>query len=46
MTNAGSQWDDRARAAALDAAPLNLPRVEVRGDRPLQDFIAKMEAAL
>jgi peptidoglycan/xylan/chitin deacetylase (PgdA/CDA1 family) len=33
-------------AAALDADPLNLPRVEVRGDRPLQDFIAKMEAAL
>jgi peptidoglycan/xylan/chitin deacetylase (PgdA/CDA1 family)/GT2 family glycosyltransferase/2-polyprenyl-3-methyl-5-hydroxy-6-metoxy-1,4-benzoquinol methylase len=33
-------------AARLDADPLNLPRIEVRGDRPLEDFIAKMEAAL
>jgi peptidoglycan/xylan/chitin deacetylase (PgdA/CDA1 family)/GT2 family glycosyltransferase/2-polyprenyl-3-methyl-5-hydroxy-6-metoxy-1,4-benzoquinol methylase len=33
-------------AAGLDADPLNLPRVEVRGDRPLADFIDKMVAAL
>jgi peptidoglycan/xylan/chitin deacetylase (PgdA/CDA1 family)/GT2 family glycosyltransferase len=33
-------------AAWLDTNPLQLPRIEVRGDRPLEEFIAKMEAAL
>lgn len=33
-------------AARLDTNPLQLPRIEVRGDRPLEEFIAKMKAAL
>ncbi len=33
-------------AAGLDTNPLQLPRIEVRGDRPIEEFIAKMEAAL
>jgi peptidoglycan/xylan/chitin deacetylase (PgdA/CDA1 family)/SAM-dependent methyltransferase/GT2 family glycosyltransferase len=33
-------------AARLDMNPFALPRVEVRGDRPLEEFVARMEAAL
>ena len=33
-------------AARLDMNSLALPRVEVRGDRPLEAFIARMEAVL
>jgi peptidoglycan/xylan/chitin deacetylase (PgdA/CDA1 family)/SAM-dependent methyltransferase len=33
-------------AARLDMNPFQLPRIEVRGDRPLEEFIARMEATL
>jgi peptidoglycan/xylan/chitin deacetylase (PgdA/CDA1 family)/GT2 family glycosyltransferase/SAM-dependent methyltransferase len=32
--------------ARLDMNPFELPRIEVRGDRGLEDFVARMEAAL
>lgn len=38
--------DEGGRSASLDANPFRLPRIEVRGDRPLEEFIAKMEAVL
>ncbi|MGX5831127.1 trifunctional glycosyltransferase/class I SAM-dependent methyltransferase/polysaccharide deacetylase [Mesorhizobium sp. 43Arga] len=32
--------------AGLDSDPIDLPRIEIRGDRSLDDFAAKVEAAL
>ncbi|MER8483095.1 trifunctional glycosyltransferase/class I SAM-dependent methyltransferase/polysaccharide deacetylase [Mesorhizobium sp. M1322] len=32
--------------ADLDCDPIDLPRVEIRGDRSLDDFVAKVEAVL
>ncbi|TIQ30535.1 trifunctional glycosyltransferase/class I SAM-dependent methyltransferase/polysaccharide deacetylase [Mesorhizobium sp.] len=32
--------------AGLDCDPIDLPRIEIRGDRSLDDFVAKVEAVL
>ncbi|PDQ19696.1 hypothetical protein CN311_18305 [Mesorhizobium sanjuanii] len=32
--------------ATLDCDPIDLPRIEIRGDRSLDDFVAKVEAVL
>jgi hypothetical protein len=32
--------------ADLDSNPIDLPRIEIRGDRSLDDFVATVEAVL
>jgi len=42
----GFSGDRDGSAARLDMNPFAMPRIEVRGDRPLEEFIARMEAVL